>query len=264
MKRDECLVRHFFDGYGSYLGDRFSIRELPDQTERELPAVEVVAENKAGIRFAAEHTLVQPFDGEKADSVPFMKAFSHLEGDSSTKSWIPTGVDVILSVPVGAVPKGEDWEKVGADVLKWLQDNIAALPEGTDDYPITGLSFPISIRIEKAELPGFPGTVFVMRQLPGMSYEYVIRKAFVKKLPKLIATQVDKRILILEKDSPPHGNSSILKNIKSLQGEFPELFKIDQIWVANTVAWEREEVIYFYQVWPDLGPKFKISPASLP
>jgi hypothetical protein len=57
-------------------------------------------------------------------------------------------------------------------------------------------------------------------------------------------------VLLLEKDSPPHGCYEIAKEIERAASDFADLKRIDEIWVANTVAWETEGDCSFV-VWPE-------------
>src|SRR5579872_6692475 len=93
--------------------------------EKHDGTVEVVATRLDGIRLALEHTLIQPFVGEKFDSEVFMRAFSRIEKNAALT--VPERLlDVII--PVSAIPKGYDWDEVGQDLLNWLLAHHAGAP----------------------------------------------------------------------------------------------------------------------------------------
>ena len=92
-------------------------------------AVEVLATNRAGETLAIEHTLIQPFAGEKQDSDRFLKAFARIEQD---KSLIVPEWDIDIFIPVGALPTGYDWGAIGDEVRVWLATQRCLLPEGTN------------------------------------------------------------------------------------------------------------------------------------
>jgi len=107
MRRESKLVGLFLRGYNEANDENYQVMEWPDQDQRETPAVEAVAMNRCGMRLAIEHTLAQPFVGEKDDSQPFLAVSGSLDRNSSL---IIPDYDITLVVPVGAVPKGVRWE----------------------------------------------------------------------------------------------------------------------------------------------------------
>jgi hypothetical protein len=260
MKRDECLVRHFLDGYGRLINDSFDIRELPDQTLRECQAVEAIATNRSGIRFAFEHTLLQPFEGQKQDDTPFLKVFLPLERDSSL---ILPGFNITVIPPVEAVPKGVNWSTVGRVVQTWFSQNSQSFPIGPSEQLIGGLPFSLQVQVRKTPFPGRLGKNSIARKWPDKPFENIMRKALNDKLAKLRDAKADKRILIFEQNVP-YGEIVISDAIESLSEEYPDISKIDSIWAVDTVSWESDGAIFFYQISPNLGEWFEISPASLP
>jgi hypothetical protein len=111
---------------------------------------------------------------------------------------------------------------------------------------------------------GYPeGRVCVSRSDMPEDFQSVVRKALEDKLPKLAGTHADKRILLLEKDNLPRDYTEFAKVIESLKGEFPDLAKIDEVWVVNTVGWANEGCLFFYRVWPGgVTAKFRVNGRS--
>ncbi len=247
MRRDSKLVELFLRGYNEANCETYRIAEWPDQNQRQIPAVEAVAVNSRGIRLAIEHTLVQPFVGEKDDSQPFLAVFSSLERNSSLT--IPD-YDITLVVPVGAIPKGIRWEACAEMIREWLRRQENSLPEGVSRHVIPNLPFRLELSVEKIYIPGFEGSVCVMRSHMPETLGGVVSKALHDKLPKLLNTPADRRILLLEKDNLPRGYVEIAQTIESLELEFTRLSEVDSIWVVNTVAWESEMVVWFLKIWP--------------
>lgn len=102
--------------------------------EKQDGTVEVIATRADGRRLALEHTLIQPFVGEKFDSEVFMRAFGRIEKNPAL-TLTERQLDVII--PVNAIPKGYDWDEVGQDLLNWLLANHAGAPrEGTASYTV--------------------------------------------------------------------------------------------------------------------------------
>src|ERR1019366_3942284 len=78
--------------------------------ERMDGAVEVVAKRADGNQLAIEHTIVQPFVGEKKDSNIFMQAFGRIEKNRDLT--LPDRVLTVV-IPVAAIPLGYKWDEVG-------------------------------------------------------------------------------------------------------------------------------------------------------
>ena len=201
-------------------------------------AVEVIATRPDGTQLAFEHTLIQPFVGEKFDSEVFIRAFGRIEKNPALT--LPErNLDVII--PVHAIPKGYNWDEVGKDLLDWLLENHTAAPqEGQSSHLVTvaatsknvPLVLPITLRT--MHLPGMAGGRLIARdKMPG-DLEAIVEKALRTKIPKLVATAADKRILLLERDQIALGDHEIYRQIVKLSGAFPDLARIDEIWIANT------------------------------
>lgn len=208
--------------------------------EKQDGAVEVIATRTDGTRLGLEHTLIQPFVGEKFDSEVFMRAFGRIEKNPALT--LPERyLDVVI--PVHAIPKGYHWDEVGQDLLNWLLVNHTAAPhEGQSLHvvPVAAtskngpLGLPITLRT--MHLPGMTGTCLIARdKMPG-NLEAIVEKALRTKIPKLVATAVDKRILLLERDQIAIGNNKIYRQIVKLAPSFVDLARIDEIWIANTCS----------------------------
>jgi hypothetical protein len=66
-------------------------------------------------------------------------------------------------------------------------------------------------------------------------------------------TPADRRVLLLEKADIVHGYPHLRNAVDSLASDFPELGNVDEIWVVITYAWDAEAVVWFYELFPDLG-----------
>lgn len=256
MRQDEKLVTLFLQNYQSDIGERYEAKEFPEKIHRNKPAVEVIAFDQQGNSLAIEHTLTLPFTDERADAKSFSDVFEPLEQDASLR--LPE-YDVTLWIDVGAIPKGVNWKETSLKVKEWFSDKRHTIPEGVSIHKISNLGFDLSVKIEKTNLPGYEGKVFVGRTKMPKTFRAIIKKALSEKLPKLTATNADKRILLLEKNSPLVGYDEFTETIRLIGTEHPELAEVDEIWVANTVAMESEKVAWFLRVWPDcMEKKFKV------
>src|SRR5712664_2494600 len=69
--------------------------------ENQDGAIEVIASRTDGTRLALEHTLIQPFVGEKFDSEVFMRAFGRIEKNPALTL---SERHLELIIPVHAIP----------------------------------------------------------------------------------------------------------------------------------------------------------------
>jgi hypothetical protein len=249
MRRDEQLIDLFLRGYKDRDGYSYRLESRPDQTERAKPAVDCIAVSERGKRLAVEHTLVEPFEGQIADNRPFLAVFERLH--HSTELTLPNVLINIL-VPVGAIPKGVDWDQVGRRVVEWFRNARLEVRSGDSDHKIPGLGFDLPVRIEAMELPDSPGVLVVGRlRPPDKLFSDMVRKALAAKLPKLVKTLADSRILLMEDASMILGMTSFSHEIDVAREDYPDLGRVDSVWLAHTPVWDSERVVWFLHVWPD-------------
>jgi len=213
----------------------------PDWVEEKRDgAVEVIATALSGATLALEHTLMQPFVGEKFDSEAFMKAFGRIEKNPLLT--LPgRALDVII--PINAIPKGYQWEEVGADLLGWLMLNHTNAPvDGESSHVV-----PVAVMSKLGPLPLtiILGSYLISRHRTPGSLEAVVAKALRTKIPMLVATQAEKRILLLERDQIALGDGQVYREIVKLAPLFPDLARIDDVWLANTAILATEGWVYF-------------------
>ena len=103
----------------------------------------------------------------------------------------------------------------------------------------------LTITLRTMHLPGIGGSCLIARdKLPG-DLGVVVEKALRTKIPKLAAKAAEKRILLLERDQIGLGDSEIYRQIVNLAPAFPDLAKINEIWIANTSILAPEQSAYF-------------------
>jgi hypothetical protein len=244
--RERPLIEMFLSAYEN---DAWKDASFDWIEERQDGAVEVIATKVGGMRLALEHTLIQPFVDEKFDSEVFMRAFGRIEKNADLT--VPErGLTVII--PVHGIPRGYNWDEVGADLLKWLLANHRQAPkegEALWSLPMGGRSrnepFRLSITLRTVSLPGMAGDCLIARgAMPGNLAD-VVEKALRTKIPKLIEARADKRILLLERDQIALGDSEVYGEIVRLAPKFCGLAKVDELWHANTSLLASEGVADF-------------------
>src|SRR6266487_41162 len=94
-------------------------------------------------------------------------------------------------------------------------------------------------------LPGMAGSCLIARdKMPG-DLDSIVEKALRTKVPKLIGTPADKRILLLERDQIGLGDGQVYREVVKLAPQFPDLARVDEIWIANTSILASEGWVYF-------------------
>jgi hypothetical protein len=242
---EKKVIKRFLDYYNEYQLSSFAIVSWPDEIDRTGKAIDAIAQDGSLI-LGIEHTILQPFAGEKQDSSVFVKTIGELDQKANL---ILPNFDVSLTFSVGAIQKGFDWALVGPAIESWYLSTIKSLDDGRSIHIIPSLPVKIEVSVEKIESPG-KGHFFVDRAMPAASINDVVEQALQTKLFKLVAAQADRRVLLLEKDSTPHGYNEIGAAISAFESKFPDLAKIDEIWVIDTVALKSENYVASYLIWP--------------
>ena len=190
-----------------------------------------MAADDDGTTLAFEHTLIEPFEGEKNDSNRFMRVFGPLEGHPGL---MKPGCNVKLGVKVGAIPNGVKWDAVSLQMREHLARIIPTLEEGRKAEDIPGLGWPLVVEVDVDHHgPDETDHVWVSRVLPADSLSAIVRRALDRKLKKLVAEPATRHVLLLEKADFVHAHSKIRVAIDNLSHEFPELAKVDEIWLVK-------------------------------
>jgi hypothetical protein len=242
--REDPLIKLFLSAYehGSWADAATS---KPDAVERRKPAVDQVATRKSDAKtLAIEHTIIEPFVGDKEDFASFRQAFLAIEEDESL---LVPGRWIQVFVPVGTLymrPQ-ELRRTIVKSVHRWIGLHRLILPDGESRHtcPITEIAgrppFDITLAIKAEVLQGGPiaerGSLHIRRQEVGNSFGNVVEKTLEKKLPKLVNTAVEKRILMLERQHMNLSLQRMLEEIEQRRRSFPDLARVDEIWIVETI-----------------------------
>jgi hypothetical protein len=258
-RRDERLIDLFLRGYRDRNGNSYRLAERPDRVERGRPAIDCIAVNERGDALAIEHTLVEPFEGQRADDQPFLAVFNRLH--HSQELAVPNLL-IDIFVPVGAIPRGVNWNDTGERVSAWFRETRLRIPVGESDHNIPGLGFDLTLHVDTMEIPETPGGVVIGRLRPrDRPFSEVLRRALAAKLPKLVAAPANSRILLVEDASMILGITVFAREIDAVWDGFPELARVDSVWLARTAVWENN-VVWFFHVWPNgARERFRIEDA---
>jgi hypothetical protein len=94
-------------------------------------------------------------------------------------------------------------------------------------------------------IPDYPGATMISRGSMPKNLGEIVEKALGDKLPKLVATAADKRVLLVERQHISLGDTRILTEIERQAPKFPQLKDIDEVCIVDTSIWESENWVYF-------------------
>ena len=210
--------------------------------ETEENAVEVIATRDDGKTLALEHTLIELFVGEKYDSTIFTEAFEpRIE---KNPEFIISGRALNVMIPVGALVGVKDRDGAGEALLAWMRANHASIPPGESEQTIMMGSVPLKVKFKSDDSGSSVGYCWLARcDKPG-NLDQIVEKAIKRKVPKLVRTQANKRILLFQREHISMGDTEILALIETVAPQYPELAKVDEIWFANTSIMESEGWVY--------------------
>ena len=196
LKRDEqTFIELFVSAYENFAWVGSDIDRLDERLDG---AVEALVTRADGRTMAIEHTLIEPFVGDKRDFAAFKTAFLNIEND---RSLLVPDTGITVYVPVGIL---EGQASAKRDVIvktihSWIADNRLALREGKHKYPcavpgMSGVELTIDRRRFSHHVPN-SGSILIRRQQIKSDLDKVIDKALRKKLPKLVNTKADRHVL---------------------------------------------------------------------
>lgn len=246
---DKDRIAFWLRLYNRNTGGTYSVESWPDD-DSSKKNIDALCRDAGGRSLAIEHTLIEPYAGNKADIAPFLKTLAALEGHPLLRQ---RGYIITASQPVGAIPRGIKWVDLPQQMVPQLAAVLPGLPEGQHTLTVAGPQWSLDLHVNKMRTaPTDPGRFFTARIYPGDPGPELIIAALRKKVPKLAAAAADKRILLLEKDA-------VAGTVEAQFDQLPDepriqalLGSIDEVWTVNTAGLESEDIIFTNQVFPQL------------
>jgi hypothetical protein len=246
-QRDKDVIEHWLRLYNWLTDSSFAVVYWPD-SDSSKKNIDAMCRDHNGRTLAIEHTLIEPFDGEKADAYRFGETLESLENHPSL---LQRGYMFLVSQPVGSIPNGIEWRDIPQELLRQLPNILPTLPEGAADLVVRSEKWKLPLRVNKLRLlPQDPGKFLTSRNGPGDPGSELIIRALGKKIPKLSAASADKKVLLLEKDAVAGTVENQFEQIPENHEIRKLLVGIDEIWSVNTAGLERENVIFTNLVMP--------------
>ena len=247
-RREDTFIERFLSAYENHSWADAKICWLDKKIDG---AVEALATRRSDCKtLAIEHTIIEPFVSEKEDFAFFEAAFLRIEED---RSLLVPGHWIQAFVPVGTLRHQRKWaarDAIVNAVHSWLKTNRLSLRDGYSEHrcAITGVpgkpAFDIKLYIEVVPLPG-PGKLHVRRQQIDINLGDVVEKALRKKVPKLVNTVADKRILLLERQHMNLDPKSMLDEIEKRKATFPGVADVHETWIVETMFYETDSIFRF-------------------
>lgn len=234
------LIQMFLAGYEQGAWKDATLNWIEETQEN---AVEVIATRSDRKTLALEHTLIELFVGEKYDSTIFTDAFEP-RIEKNPEFTIP-GRALKVMIPVGALVGIKDRDAAGEALLTWMRANHASIPPGDSEQTImVGSSVLLKVKFQSDGSGGNEGYCWLARcDKPG-NMDKIVEKAIKRKVPKLVRTPADKRILLLQREHITMGDTEILKLIEKFAPDYPDIAKVDEVWSANTSIMESDGWVY--------------------
>jgi hypothetical protein len=235
--------------YNRRVGGSYVVESWPDD-DSSKKNIDALCRDGAGRTLALEHTLIEPYAGNKADLDPFLKTLGALENHPLLNQ---QGYMIMVSQQVGAIPRGVKWTTLPQEIVPQLGAVLPGLSEGWHTVTVGGPKWALDLHVNKMKTsPEDPGKFLTARVYPGDAGPELMIAALERKAPKLAAAVADKRILLLEKDAV----ASTVEAQFDLLPDEPRiqllLGSIDEIWTINTAGLESEDVIFTNQIFPPL------------
>lgn len=246
-RNEKVFIRLFVSAYENFAWSGSQI-EFPDQEKD--GAIDGLITRADGKTMAIEHTLIQPFVGDKEDFAAFEQVFLSIEDDQSLAV---ADTEITVYVPVGIVHGRQSAQQdvIVDSIRSWIANNRLNLREGKHEYQCDVLGMQsVTLTVERNNLdpPGTKsGSVLVRRQQMKNDLKEVIEKALQKKLPKLVHIRADRHVLFLERDQFTFHPDLIFTEIEHQRLNFPLLENIDEIWHVETVNYRWYGSLYFEQ-----------------
>lgn len=231
----------FLSGYDNGAWKDASLNWIEETQEN---AVEVIATSSTGKTLALEHTLIELFTGEKYDSTIFVEAFeTRIEKNPDL---IIPGRALDVMIPVGALVAVKDRDDTGERLLAWMKSNHGNIPVGDSQATVVlGNGVNLTVKFRNVSTDNDTGYCWLGRCDKPKTFDKVVEEAVKRKVPKLVHTQADVHILLLQREHISMSDTGLRNELEKLTLSYPDIAKVEEIWYANTSIFETEGWCYF-------------------
>jgi hypothetical protein len=249
-QRDRQLVDLFLQ---TYKQGQYAAHPRKWITHSQRKDVEVIAEGATGERLAVEHTLLESFP-RVWEKEKFIKVASQKLREDATLR-VPERI-IWVFLPADALDRSQQWlwTALDAALACWARTSLAALPTGDSTHRIeiplpSGASRPLEINTTVHEARGnLLGAVFVHGDPPKNVKPVLpaLEKAMREKVPKLIKSDAEKRVLLLELHGMLIRADWVIDQLRADSRSQ----KLDAVALAYTSGIELADAVYFFVWYP--------------
>jgi hypothetical protein len=216
------------DAVAQRWGRRFTELDIPDEKERQRPAVDLLVEDDEGQHWVFEHTVVESFPGRIFDDSLFSSLAKCVEEGLSGS--LPKPGQYRVTLDPGGLTRRIDIDDICAAVSTWATSVADSLAIGS---PLTAPAHvantvlaPWEVSVWLARWPGHDGRVLAMRSIP---------ENLIALREERIATALDKKCPKLQ-EATRHGELASLLLLESddlALGNYPEIAEATVRGLAN-------------------------------
>lgn len=225
---ERATIRAFVEHLAAEKGvPGLRVDQWPEDEDRQRPEIDAIAGP-----FAIEHTSIDSVANQRRNDDWYLRVVRGL--DRVIEDCVDCGFTITLEYD--AIRKGMDWNRIRADLKKWILDNARCLDQGSHKIVLptsAPLDEPIVMFVWKgrSRLTGFARVAPRDSTLLTRAKEILDRKAMKLKRYQVPGTTT---ILLVE-----NGDIALMnepKLLDAIQGACPEGLPrgVDQIWFADT------------------------------
>ncbi len=225
---DKRLIDLFVAGLNRKAGTSYQSPRYPDREDRRTKAVDAMYFDPANGSLAIEHTCLEPFIGATAyERGPLKTVWEPLK-----QAPLPE-YHISLRVPLKGVVRGSNWGEAASLVNDWFLREKDNFPLGETSFEIPGIQPPLRVKVFTQYIKGYPGSVSIGTydrafQDRKQSILPRLKKSLTEKLPKLVRTEADRRVLLIELLDRSLGNLwDLAKITNELKTFFPYLSAVE-------------------------------------
>ncbi|HYK38292.1 hypothetical protein [Alloacidobacterium sp.] len=244
---EQDLIRLFVSAYENFAWAASDIKRLDEEKDS---AIEALVKRTDGLTMAIEHTLIEPFIGDRSDLAKFERQAIRRRIEDDKSLAVPnTGIKIFVPVGIFDGQKPANRDVIVESIYCWIVNHRLHLREGMHQYlcDVPGMP-PVTLTVERNRfgLPRpYPGYVLVGRQQVTNDLHKVIKNALEKKLPKLVKEKADRHVLLLERDEFNFFPDLIFNEIERQRSNFLLLENVDEIWHVETIFYKQGGHVYF-------------------
>jgi hypothetical protein len=237
---DRVLVKHFLAHLERTRQQHWCSLDFPEDRISWREAVQVIAMEETGRTTAIEHVPMEGLADSEVEWHRFEEAFAPISREASLQV-DQYQIDVTLSVNLART--ATELTLLAAGVRAWCARHLTAMREGASNHVTIIRDTPLQIHVDKVRCAGEPGRLLILRAESPRHFETMIHEQLQRKLGKLVLASADRHVLLFE-NSDGRWSAGQLRVELDAGVEFPDLRRLDEIWMADTTQWSQASLAF--------------------